>query len=77
MKKVTLYYVPNAPASEQAKELLEQKEIAYQLVDVRQPDNARKLAKETKQWNAPVLVVGQEAVVGYDEKLYDQLLERR
>ena len=77
MKKIILYYVPEANASELAKSHLDEKKVAYQLVDVSQPANARKLAKETKQWNAPVLAVGHEAVVGFEPELFDQLLERK
>ena len=77
MKKVTLYYVPEANASELAKSYLDEKNVSCTLVDVSKPGNARKLAKETKQWNAPVLVVGEEAVVGFEPELFDQLLGKR
>ena len=74
MKKIELYFLPGSPSSESARQYLEERNIAYYLRDVTKPVHARRVAKETKQWSVPVLVVGKKAAVGFDAQLYERLL---
>jgi|GEM_PF-6034615 len=73
-KRVELYYLPGSWASEAAKQYLEERDIAYRLLDVTKPAHAKMVAKETKQWNVPVLMAGNKAAVGFDAALYERLL---
>jgi arsenate reductase-like glutaredoxin family protein len=77
MKKITLYVLPGSPASDQARHFLEERGAAYTLIDVSKPANAKRLARETRQWAAPVLVVGNEVAIGFGEELYRRLVEGR
>lgn len=77
MKEVSLYHLPDSDASREAREFLDSRGIAYDTVDVSNPDNAKKLLSETKQLTVPVLTVGKEAVVGFEPNLYESLLKGR
>jgi len=74
---VTLYTTPTCPYCHQVKGFLSQREVSFKEVDVsRDPQAAAEMVRISGQRGVPVTVVDGEAVVGYDPRRLEQLLQR-
>ncbi len=74
-KKVKIYSTPTCIWCEKTKEFLKQKGIEFEDIDV---SSDKKKAKEmidiSGQMGVPVIVIGKEVIIGYDqEKLEERL----
>jgi len=74
---VTLYTTPNCPWCKKAKHYLGSKKVRF--IEVQVNDNqqaAQEMIKKSGQMGVPVVVVGDEVVVGFDEDKLDKLLSK-
>lgn len=75
-KNVILYYTKESIFSDKAREFLRSRDISFQEVDVKSsPEAAEELAEISGQYSVPVILVGEEVVLGFDEKKLKELLE--
>ena len=74
-KKVILYSIPTCPNCKKTKEFLSQKGISYDDYDVsKNTEKSKEMFKKTGQMGVPVIVVGDEIMVGFNKsKLEDAL----
>lgn len=73
-KKITIYIDQYSYFSEKVREWLKKHNFEYEEVDVALPKNAKKLFDVSEQYAVPVIVIGKEIVLGYDEKKLEELL---
>lgn len=67
--KVTVYSTPTCPYCKLAKAYLKEHKIAFEDIDV-SADSAKseEMIKKTGQMGVPVIEIGDETIIGYDEK---------
>ena len=74
-KTVTIYSTPTWPYCHRAKEYLSQKGITYTEHDVaKDGDKAREMIQKSGQMGVPVIIIGDEIVVGFNQAKLDELL---
>ena len=74
-KEVVIYTTSTWPHCHTAKEYLTQKGIAYTEHDVsKDRDKAQEMIDKTQQMAVPVIIIGDEIVVGFNRGLLDELL---
>ncbi len=77
MKKVILYTTPTCAFCSVVKKYFEDKGIEYQEVDVSEDEEGlEKMQEKTGQMSVPVILIDEEAVVGFDKKKIEKLLEK-
>ncbi len=75
MKKVTIYSTPTCVYCKMAKDFFAKNNIAYEEYDVLSDLAARKeMFDKTHQMGVPVIVVGEETIVGFDKKILEDAL---
>jgi len=74
-KKVTIFSTPTCPYCVRAKDYLSQKGIPYVECNVAADRKAaRKMVKRSGQLGVPVIMIGDEVIVGFDPAQLDQVL---
>ncbi len=74
-KKVFVYTTPTCPYCKRAKDYLTQKGIDYVEYNVAlDRDKAQEMIQKSGQMGVPVIVIGDEVVVGFNQVLLDKLL---
>ena len=74
-KKLIIYSISTWPYCKRTKEYLSQKGIAYLEYDVSQDkDKAREMIQKSGQKGVPVIMVGDEVMVGFNQAKLDELL---
>ncbi len=74
-KTVTVYSTPNCHFCHQVKEFLKQHNIPYTEHDVAaDADKRKEMIEKTGQMGVPVTIIGDEAIVGYNEGKLKELL---
>jgi len=74
-KKVVIYSTPTCHFCTLAKKYMADKGVAYTEHDVAQDEKAaEEMVKKTGQMGVPVIIIGDEIVVGFDQPLLDKLL---
>ncbi len=74
-KKVVIYSTPTCPYCKRAKDYLSRKEIPYTDINVAQDrDAAKEMIQKSGQMGVPVITIGDEVVVGFNQALLDSLL---
>jgi glutaredoxin-like YruB-family protein len=74
-KKVTIYSTPTCPYCKRAKDYLTQKGIAFTDYNVAEDrETAKEMIEKSKQMGVPVIVVGDDIVVGFNQAKLDSLL---
>jgi glutaredoxin 3 len=72
---VTVYSTPTCPYCVLAKDWFTEKGIAFSDVDVsKNPMAAREMIEKSGQMGVPVVVIGDNAVVGYRPDVFEDLL---
>jgi glutaredoxin-like YruB-family protein len=75
LKEVKIYTMPTCPHCKTAKEYLSQKGINYKEVDVSQNrEAAQEMIQISGARSVPVIVIGDEVIVGFDSNRIDQAL---
>ncbi|NQU83962.1 MAG: glutaredoxin family protein [Parcubacteria group bacterium] len=76
MKKVLIYSTPTCPYCIQAKEYFKEKGIKYEEKDVASDDKAREeMTKKSGSLAVPVIIIGDEVIVGFDKDAVNKALE--
>jgi len=74
-KQVTVYSTPQCHFCHQLKEFLTEKNIEFKEVDVAADQQAREeMVKLTGQMGVPVTIIGDEAVIGFNQPKISELL---
>jgi glutaredoxin-like YruB-family protein len=76
MKKVTIYSTPTCQYCQQAKEYMKENDIDYKEYDVSSDADRRKeMIEKSGQMGVPVIVVGDDLMVGFEEDRFKELVE--
>ena len=74
-KNVVIYTTPTWPHCHRAKEYLSQKGISFTEYDVAADrEKAKEMIQKSKQMGVPVIIVGDEILVGFNPAKLDTLL---
>jgi len=75
MKNITIYSTPSCHFCHMAKEFFKEKNITYTEYDVAGDAEKRKeMIEKSGQMGVPVIVIGDELIVGFDRPKITQLL---
>ena len=75
MKNVTIYSTPTCHFCHMAKDFFKEKNVAYTEYDVASDLNKRKeMVEKSGQMGVPVIVIGDEIVIGFNKPKIAQLL---
>lgn len=75
MKEVTIYSTPTCAYCRATKAFLKEHNVAYTDYDVAaDKDKAQEMIKRSGQMGTPVVFIGEDMVVGFDEGRLKQLL---
>lgn len=74
-KQVKVYSTPTCPYCQRAKAYLKEKEVSFEDIDVSaNREAADEMVKISGQMGVPVIVVGNEIIVGFDKNKLEGLL---
>lgn len=77
MSKVKVFSTPTCPYCVQAKEYLKSKGVEYEEVDVAVDEAGRnEMVEKTEQMGVPVILIGDEYIIGFDRAKIDELLAK-
>ena len=77
MSKVTVYSTPTCPWCKKVKEYLSEKKVNFIEVNVAEDDKAREeMVQKSGQMGVPVIIIGEEIIIGFDHKKIDKALNR-
>jgi len=75
-KKVTIYSTPTCPYCKRAKDYLTQKGIPFTDYNVAEDrEKAKEMIQKSKQMGVPVIVVGDDVIVGFNQAKLDSLFK--
>ena len=76
-KKVVIYSTPKCPICKRAKAYLDKKGVAYEDIDVSTSEEAaHQMIHRSGQMGTPVIFIGEEMILGFNQKKMDKLLGR-
>lgn len=75
MEKILVYSSNTCPYCTLAKDYLEDKGVEFVERNVQTDDEARKELMEMGHMGVPVIVIGEEEIVGFDKDRIDALLD--
>ena len=76
MKKVTIYSAPTCHYCHMAKDYFKSKGIEYQEYDVAADvEKRQEMLTKSGQMGVPVIVIGEDLIVGFDEAAVAHLLD--
>ncbi|HOJ78790.1 MAG TPA: glutaredoxin family protein [Bacillota bacterium] len=76
MSEVVIYTSPSCPWCTKLKDYLDEKGVGYQEIDVSEDYNAAmKMVDLTGQRSVPVLMKGEQYVIGYNPEQIDRILQ--
>lgn len=76
MSEVVIYTSPTCPWCSKLKDYLDEKGVGYREVDVSEDYNAAmKMVDLTGQRSVPVLMKGEQYVIGYNPEQIDRILQ--
>jgi glutaredoxin 3 len=74
-KKVTIYSTPTCPFCKRAKAYLSDKVVSFTDYNVAQDkDKAKEMIRLSGQMSVPVIIIGDEIIVGFNQTLVDKAL---
>ena len=74
-KKVIVYSTPTCPYCKRVKDYLTRKKIAFTDYNVAEDrEKAKEMIEKTKQMGVPVIVVGDDIIIGFNQAKMDSLL---
>jgi glutaredoxin-like YruB-family protein len=76
-KKVVIYSTPDCPICKRAKAYLTKKGIGYKDIDVSaNEETAHEMIHRSGQMGTPVIFVGEQMMVGFNQKKMDEMLAK-
>ena len=76
MKNVTIFTTPTCGYCHAAKDFFAEHKVPYQEKNVAQDEAARnEMLEKTGQMGVPVIQVGEDIIIGFDQARLQQLLE--
>ena len=76
-KKVVIYSTPACPICKRAKAYLTKKGIGYEDIDVSaSEETAHEMIHRSGQMGTPVIFVGEQMMVGFNQKKMDEMLAK-
>jgi glutaredoxin-like YruB-family protein len=74
-KKVLVYSTPTCPYCKRVKDYLTQKKVSFSDYNVAEDrEKAKEMIDKSKQMGVPVIVIGDDVVVGFNQAKLDSLL---
>jgi len=74
-KKVTVYSTPTCPYCKRVKDYLTQKGVSFSDYNVAEDrEKAKEMIDKSKQMGVPVIIIGDDVVVGFNQVKLDSLL---
>lgn len=75
MQKIKIYTTPTCHYCKEAKAFFDKNKISYTAIDVASDATARReMIEKSNQMGVPVITIGEEFIVGFDEKKIRELL---
>lgn len=75
MQKVVIYSTPACPYCNMAKEYFKKHGIKFEDIDVAaNPDKAQEMISKSGQMGVPVILAGEEVIIGFDKDKIARLL---
>jgi len=75
-KNVIVYSTPTCPYCKWAKDYLTQKRVVFSDYNVAEDrEKAKEMINKSKQMGVPVIVVGDDVIVGFNQAKLDSLLK--
>lgn len=76
--KVTIYITANCPYCQQAKDYFRAQKIGFEEIDVgKNPQDGEEMLKLSGQMGVPVIVIDDQAIVGFDQKEIENVLNKQ
>ncbi len=76
MKKVTIYSTPTCHFCNMAKDYFKENQVEYDAFDVASdPEKRKEMMEKSGQLGVPVILIGEEVVVGFNKPRLAKLLE--
>lgn len=73
--KITVYSTPTCPWCKKTKQFFDENNVEYTDYDVSvDQEKAEEMIKKSGQMGVPVIVIGEEVIIGFDEKTIKELL---
>ena len=77
MTDIKIYTTNSCPYCDLAKEYLKKKKISYKEINVEKDDSAAKeMVQKSGQMGVPVLEIGKEIIVGFNEAKIDKAIAK-
>ncbi|MBD3281874.1 NrdH-redoxin [Candidatus Uhrbacteria bacterium] len=74
---ITIYTTPTCPYCKLAKDYFKDRDITYKEIDVAaDPAAANEMVKKSGQMGVPVIEIGDEIVVGWNESAVEEILKK-
>jgi glutaredoxin len=75
---IKIYTVPHCPHSEKAKKFLKRKKLKFEEISIFKNEEARlEVFEKTSQLFTPVIDIGGEIIVGFDEAKLKEVLKKK
>lgn len=75
MKNVTIYSTPSCHFCHMAKDFFKEKKVSYTEINVAgNPDKIKEMVEKSGQRGVPVIIIGDELIVGFDKPKIAELL---
>lgn len=75
MADVTIYSTPTCPYCKLAKDWMQENSIAFTDIDVSEnQEAAQQMVEKSGQMGVPVILVGEEVIVGFEQSKLEELL---
>ena len=75
-KDVKIYTTPTCPHCKRAKEFLKEKNVEFEEINVaKNKEKAKEMVEKTGQRGVPVIEIGDETIIGFDQDGIEKALE--
>ncbi len=76
-KKIVIYSTPACPICKRAKSYMDKKGVAYKDIDIStSEDAAHEMIHRSGQLATPVIFIGEQMMVGFNQKKMDEMLAK-
>lgn len=76
-KKIKIYSTPSCIYCKMAKDFFDNNSLDYEEYDVSKNEGKREeMVEKSGQWGVPVIIIGDEVMVGFDKQRIVELIEK-